>query len=168
MIGLLVVQTLLRAGCGRVIAIDIDQERLAPAHRLGAVEALEAGEVAARRVREMTDGRGAEAVFEVVGNSAALTTALACVRKGGSLTLVGNLSPVVDLGLQSVVTREITVRSSCASCWEYPACLGIIERNEVDLSQLITAVAPLEEGAQWFRRLHDREKGLIKAILTPK
>jgi len=172
-IGLLVVQALRAAGCGRVVAVDIDADRLALARRLGADECLQPGargapaDATGLRVRELTGGRGAEAAFEVVGNTHALSTAVSCVRKGGSVTLVGNFSPSVELGLQAAVTREITLRGSCASCGEYPVCLDMIARKEIDPAALISAVAPLADGPAWFARLAGKEKGLMKVILTP-
>jgi threonine dehydrogenase-like Zn-dependent dehydrogenase len=89
------------------------------------------------------------------------------VRKGGALALVGNFSPEVALPLQSVVTREITLLGSCASNGEYPECLELMGSRRVDVRPLISAVAPLAEGPSWFRRLHDREPGLLKVVLAP-
>ena len=81
--------------------------------------------------------------------------------------MVGNLSPQVDFPLQAVVTRELSLYGSCASQGEYPACLDMIARGAVDVGPLITAVAPLAEGAEWFDRLYRREPGLLKVILNP-
>lgn len=168
MIGLLVVQTLRLAGCGRIIAIDLDPERLALAKRFGADDALRSdSDDVVGRVLGLTGGRGADLAFEVVGISSTLQLAIACIRKGGALGLVGNLSPSAELPLQSVVTRELTLYGSCASRGEYPACLDMIARGAVDVNTMISAVAPLEEGAEWFRRLHEGEPGLMKVILVP-
>ena len=112
-------------------------------------------------------GRGADVAFEVVGVTPALKAAVDVVRKGGSVTLVGNLSAEAGFALQSVVTREITLYGSCASSGEYPACLEMIARGRVNVDALISAVAPLEEGAAWFERLYGKEPGLMKVILTP-
>ncbi|MFW5692897.1 MAG: zinc-dependent alcohol dehydrogenase [Thermoguttaceae bacterium] len=168
MIGLLVVQALRAAGCGQILGVDLDPRRLDLACRLGADAGLRAdttdvpGEVLRR-----TRNRGADAAFEVVGNSAALQTAAACLRRGGRLALVGNLVPEVEFPLQAAVTREWNVYGSCASCGEYPACLNLMARGTVDVRPLISAVAPLAEGAAWFRRLQAGEKGLMKVILQP-
>ena len=167
MIGLLVVQALRKAGCGTVVAIDVDRDRLPMARSLGADLAIGSDADPASAVRDITAGRGADVAFEVVGTTPALGTAVSCVRKGGAVTLIGNLSPSVELALQVAVTREVTIRGSCSSCWEYPACIGLIERGEVDVDSLLSAVAPLGEGPGWFERLHAREKGLMKVVLTP-
>jgi L-iditol 2-dehydrogenase len=161
-IGLLVVQCLKAAGCGGVIAVDPLPERLEVARRLGADEAISPA-----RVHAATAGVGAALAFEAVGVTQALQTAIACLRKGGSLTLIGNVSPAVELPLQTVVTREISLAGSCASAGEYPDCLDMIARGVVDVDALTSAVAPLAEGAQWFGRLAKGAPGLLKVILVP-
>ncbi len=168
MIGLLVVQALRAAGCGRVIAVDLDARRLELACRLGADEGLRSDQVDVRdEVLRRTAGRGAELAFEVVGISATLQAAVACLRKGGQLTLVGNLAVKTDFPLQAAVTRELTVNGSCASCGEYPACLDLMARGTIDVDPLISATAPLTDGAAWFQRLHAANEGLMKVILEP-
>ncbi len=84
------------------------------------------------------------------------------------MTLVGNLSPMVELPLQSVVTRQITLRGSCASNGEYPACIDMLARGAIDVSPLISAVVPLRDAAGWFERLHRQEPGLMKVIVEPE
>jgi threonine dehydrogenase-like Zn-dependent dehydrogenase len=118
-------------------------------------------------IRDQTSGRGADLAFEAVGVNAALQTALASVRKGGRVALVGNVAPKVELALQSVVTREIALLGSCASQGEYPACLDLIAGGRVRLDSLISVRAPLSEGASWFARLYRKEPGLMKVILAP-
>jgi len=168
MIGLLVVQALRLAGCNRVIAIDLDERRLRLAAELGAEVCLNAGKPdVASAVRDYTSGRGADVAMEVVGNTQALQTALASLRKGGILTLIGNLSPKVELPLQSVVTRQIRLLGSCASSGEYPVCIDLLARKAIRVDPLISAVAPLTEGAAWFQRLHGGEPNLMKVILVP-
>jgi L-iditol 2-dehydrogenase len=167
-IGLLTVQALKAAGCSPVIAMDVVPERLDMARRLGAEEALDPGREEVRaRLLELTGGRGADGAVEAVGTSPALRTAVAAVRKGATLVLIGNVSPQVELPLQAVVTREISVHGSCASRGEYPAALELIARGTIDVDPLISAAAPLREGAEWFRRLYAKEPGLIKVVLLP-
>lgn len=168
MIGLLLVQVLRVAGATCVFAVDIEDMRLQLARKLGADYCLQAGtQNITDIIRNATDGVGVDHAFEAVGHSEALEIALGSLRKGGTLTLVGNISPSVVLPLQATVTKEISVYGSCASAGEYLTCLDMIAKKRVQVSPLISAVAPLEQGPDWFERLHRREKGLMKVILTP-
>ena len=168
MVGLLVVQALRAAGCGRILAVDVDQGRLDLACRLGADEGLrpDTADVPAEVFRR-TGGRGADLAMEVVGIAPSVQPAVASLRKGGRLGLVGNLAPKVELPLQAVVTRELTLYGSCSSCGEYPACLDLMGRGAIDVGPLLSAMAPLADGADWFHRLHRGGEGLLKVILEP-
>ena len=167
-IGLLAVQVLKACGCSPVIAVDVDPARLERAGRLGADVVINAGQRnVAEEVRKHVP-RGTEVAVEAVGIAAALRDAVASLRKGGRLALIGNLSPTVDFPLQSVVTREISVNGSCASRGEYPTCLELISRGAVDVDALISATAPLAGGAEWFQRLYRGESGLMKVVLLPQ
>jgi L-iditol 2-dehydrogenase len=168
MIGLLAVQALRVAGCGKIIAVDVDQDRLNLALKLGADVILKADacDVPAE-VKAHTEERGSDIAMEIVGLGSTVKTAVASLRKGGALTLVGNLQPSVELPLQAVVTRQLSLNGSCASSGEYPACLDLMARGAINTDALISATPPLSEGAAWFKRLHNREAGLMKVILRP-
>jgi L-iditol 2-dehydrogenase len=168
MIGLAVVQGLSRSGCGRLIAVDVSGERLALAAKSGATDTINpAKENAGQAILSLTQGRGADVAFEAVGLSATVELALRCVRKGGAAVLVGNVTPQIQFPLQTVVTRELTVHGSCASRGEYPACLDMLARGALQAGPLISAVAPLADGALWFDRLYRKDAGLLKVVLTP-
>jgi L-iditol 2-dehydrogenase len=168
MIGLLVVQALRAAGCGRIFAVDVEPKKLELARRLGAEEGFLADgtDVTAQIVRR-TEGRGADLAVEAVGLPATVAAAIACVRKGGAVGLVGNITPKVELPLQAVVSRELTLYGSCASAGEYPACLEMIARKTIDVEPLISATVPLADAAAWFDRLYRGEEGLMKVIVQP-
>lgn len=168
MIGLLCIQALKAAGCGKLIVVDQVEEKLTLATQLGADLALKSddSELMNKILRE-TASRGADLVFEVVGIDVTVNLAIDCARKGGQVTLVGNLAPEVRFPLQKVVTRQLKIQGSCASAGEYPQCLELIASGKINVDQLISATAPLEEGNEWFHRLYNKESGLMKVILRP-
>lgn len=168
MIGLLVVQAIRLAGAARVIAVDLEDSKLAIAKSLGADETLNPTQCdVVAEVQRLTGGKGADVALEVVGATVTVNTAIECTRKGGAITLVGNLAPQVELPLQAVVTRELSVYGSCASNGEYPECIEYLRRGDIQVEPLITATAKLEEGPEWFARLYDGEKGAMKVVLEP-
>ena len=168
MIGLLLVQAARAAGCDRVIAVDLDKDRLKLAKELGATQSINPLESdTIETILGATAGQGARVSFEVVGSTPTVETAIQATRKGGAVVLVGNLAPQVEFPLQSVVTREITLFGSCASAGEYPKCIELMDKGAIKVSPLISAQATLEEGAEWFDRLYAKEAGLMKVILQP-
>jgi L-iditol 2-dehydrogenase len=166
-IGLLVVQVLKVLGCSPVIAADVDAGKLEWAGRLGADIVIKSGQCDVGREVRRYAPRGVDVAVEAVGVAASLKDAVSALRKGGSLAAIGNLAPSVDFPLQSVVTREIRVCGSCASSGEYPTCLELIGRGVVDVDAMISATAPLAEGAAWFQRLYRGQPGLMKVVLLP-
>jgi L-iditol 2-dehydrogenase len=168
LIGLMTIQ-LLKAttSARRVVAVDVDAGRLTLAREMGADETIDAAGDVPAAVRELTDGRGADVAFEAVGIEPTVRGSVLCVRKGGAVTLVGNIAPDVSLPLQAVVTRQIRLQGSCSSSGEYPECLDLIAAGRVKVDRFISATAPLEDGPAWFERLYRKEPGLMKVILEP-
>ena len=119
------------------------------------------------QVLQLTSGVGIDVAVEAVGRNETVGAAIESVRKGGTVVLVGNISPEVTLPLQRVVTRQIRLQGSCASAGEYPQAMELLATGAIRVKPLITAIAPLDEGPQWFERLHAREPNLMKVVLTP-
>jgi (R,R)-butanediol dehydrogenase/meso-butanediol dehydrogenase/diacetyl reductase/L-iditol 2-dehydrogenase len=168
LIGLLLLDVLKASVSGKIIALDTDESRRKTA-RLRGVDAVfdpADGELN-RNIMELTAGRGVDRVFEAVGATAPIQTALSITRKGGSVTLIGNVSPKIELPLQSVVTRQISLLGSCAIGGEYPLVLDLIARTKIDAASLISKKAPLAEGQVWFDKLYNREDKLLKVVLIP-
>jgi len=166
-IGLLVQQALRAAGCKKVFVTDVDASRLGLSESLGATTTLLSGPDLPNRVADLTDGVGVDAVIEAVGTTQTIALAIDSVKKGGSVVLVGNITPEANIHLQKVVSRQIRLQGSCASAGEYPRAIELVSRREIQVRPLISAVAPLAQGPKWFDRLHAREPNLMKVVLTP-
>ena len=169
MIGLLVLQVLKEAKCPRVYVVDIDDTRLRMARDLGATATINAKTADTNaELQRLTSGEGVDLALEAVGSTPTVKTAIESVRKGGTVVLIGNVAPTIEFPLQVVVSRELTLRGSAASSGEYPQCIDLLQRRAVKVDSLISAVAPLEQGPEWFGRLHAREPNLMKVVLAPK
>ena len=118
-------------------------------------------------MKKRSGGRGADIAFEAVGIESTIQTAINAVRRGATVTLVGNVSPQVKIPLQAVVTQQLRLQGSCAIAGEYPAVLDMIAKGKISVDKMLSATAPLSEGASWFRRIYDKEAGLMKVILNP-
>ena len=167
MIGLLTMQAARAAGAESVFIADIDATRLNLAHSLGVDEAFNlSGPDLTREILERTGGFGADVVLEAVGRKETIATAIDCVRKGGIVTLIGNITPTVEIHLQKVVSRLIRLQGTAASSGEYPEAIDLMGSGKIRVKPLISAVAPLEEGPQWFKRLYAHEPNLMKVVLS--
>jgi L-iditol 2-dehydrogenase len=135
---------------------------------VGATETLLiSGRDLVTEILRLTDGKGVDVVLEAVGRNETIIAAIDSVRKGGTVTLIGNITPEVTIPLQKVVSRQIRLQGSCASSGEYPEAIELLATGAIQVKPLITAVVPLSEGPSWFARLHGGEPNLMKIVLSP-
>jgi L-iditol 2-dehydrogenase len=148
--------------------VDVASDRLKLAGECSATHTIDSSKQdPLNAILQLTSGVGADLAFEAVGINQTIDLTLRCLRKGSTAVLVGNVSPKIEFPLQVAVTRELNVLGSCASNGEYPACLDMLARGALNAKPLLSASAPLKEGAAWFQRLYSREPGLLKVILNP-
>jgi L-iditol 2-dehydrogenase len=167
-IGLLTLLAVARRGHGSVIVTDRSPHRLAFARQLGATLAIDVGTddpVAA--VLESTGGRGADVVFEAVGITATVAQSLAVARAGGNVTWIGNSAPVVELPMQEMVTRELTLRGSYTFDEEFETAIDELASGRIDARRLIERRAPLEDAPALFRELGAGTLDAVKVMLVP-
>jgi len=168
LIGNLIIQLLKTCVSGKIIALDTEASRRETAKSFGADAAFDPlDNDLDKKIKELTQGRGVDRVFEVVGVNEAIKTAVSIVRKGGSITLVGNARPNVEIPLQAVVSRQISLQGSCAICGEYEMTLDLMARRKVNVKALLSATVPLSEGEEWMNKLYNREGNLLKVVLIP-
>ena len=167
-IGLLTLLALRERGIEWVAISDRSAHRLAVATALGASLAIDVGrDDPGQVVREATGGRGADVVFEAVGISATVAQSLALARTGGQVTWIGNSAPLVELPMQDMVTRELTLRGSYAFDGEFEEAIERLAAGRIDVRPLIELTAPLDDGPELFRRLGEGTLDAVKVILIP-
>jgi threonine dehydrogenase-like Zn-dependent dehydrogenase len=167
-IGLFAIQAVRVKGAGTIIALDMKDERLALARQLGADVTINPGtaDVAAEMRRAL--GRpDVDAVLEAVGTEASVKLAMELTKLGGHVTLIGNVTPRIQVNLQDIVSRELTLRGSCAIAGEYRACLDLMAAGRIQAKPLISKIVPLTEGQDAFDALHHGDAGLMKIVLRP-
>ena len=167
-IGLLTLLGARQRGAGSIVVTDRDPHRLEVARMLGADQAIDVGvtdPIAA--IAAATNGRGADAVFEAVGIAATVAQSVAAARPGGHVTWIGNSAPDVELPMQQVVTRELTIRGAYGFVDEFEDAADALAAGWIDARRLIEVVAPLEDGPELFRQLAAGRLSAVKVVLTP-
>lgn len=167
-IGLLTLLAVRRRGVGSVAVTDRSAHRLTTARSLGADMAIDVRTTdPVETVLGMTGGQGADVVFEAVGISATVAQSIAVARTGGQVTWIGNSAPTVELPMQSMVTRELSLRGSYAFTDEFEAAIQELAGRELDVRPLIELTAPLDDAPELFRRLGDGTLDAVKVVLRP-
>jgi (R,R)-butanediol dehydrogenase/meso-butanediol dehydrogenase/diacetyl reductase len=154
---------------GRVVAVDIDRDRLATASALGASETVDASDrELSDLLLELSDGIGFDIVIEASGAPHAPAAAIAGTRRGGRVLLVGLHGEPRAISLTPMITREVdiftTVAHVCDS--DIPAALEVLAGSDVaavTVGPRISLEALVEEG---LRPLAER-RAAGKILVTP-
>jgi threonine dehydrogenase-like Zn-dependent dehydrogenase len=181
-------------GAERVIVIDRYADRLTTARERLGVDTLNYDEVdVADALREMTAGRGPDACIEAVGLEAhgaqpaygydkvkqlarlqtdrptAVRQAIMTCRKGGTVSVVGVFSGLVDkFPLGAAMNKALTLRMGQQHPQRYiPMLLERISAGDIDPSYLATHPMPLEDGPRGYEMFERKEDGCLRAVLQP-
>jgi Zn-dependent alcohol dehydrogenase len=150
-VGLNVVQGAGLAGCEKIIALDTRRKPLELAHEFGATHTIEAsGETILEQVRELTDGRGANYVFDTVGAPATLAQALKLARKGGTIVVTGlsRTDTLASIPLFPFVMQEKRLVGSLYGSGQplkdIPHLVSLYQEGKLKLTELATRTYHLD------------------------
>ena len=167
-VGLAAVRMAVLAG-GRVVAVDISPPKLDLARSLGAAETVNAKEVedVPKALRKITGG-GADTALEVIGNPKTIAQALASVRPGGRVVVVGYTDLEVAVNMGRIMFREIEVRGSLGcGLQDFPKVIELVRSGQIPLGKFVTHTFPLEKINEGLRLLESSEPTLVRAITVP-
>ena len=165
-VGLNVVQCAALAGA-TVIAVDLNDARLALAKRLGARHTINpaATERVDKEVRKLTDG-GVDVAFEVVGNPKTIDLAFNLLRKGGRLVVIGFSHEPVPINAAKLMFYELELAGSLGcGAGLYPEIVALVASGRIDLEPIVSGTFPLEQINDGFDRL--RQGDGVRWVVTP-
>ena len=193
-VGQFAIRSAFMLGAGRVIAIDAVPERLALAEKAGAQTLNFRDHDIHENIRELTQGRGADACIDAVGTEADATAsidsmidrvkvatylgtdrphvlrqAIHCCRNFGTVSIVGVYGGFLDkIPMGSAINRGLTFRMAQTPVQRYlPSLLKRIENGEIDPSFVVTHSGSLEDGPELYKTFNARADGCVKVVLRP-
>ncbi len=168
-IGLLTVANAKLAGASIIIGVDFEQSRLDMALKLGATHTINLRhENLASKVQEII-GQGADVAIDTAGHPAAVQGAVASVKRGGRVVIVG-MSPQdeVPVNISHIVDSEIDLRGVFRYHHTYPASIEILSKKAVDIDQIVTGKYHLNDTAGAFEKALQDKTGTLKIIVYPE
>ena len=167
-VGLMAVIAARELGADRVFALDGLHERLALAAHWGA-EPVDVADEPAARIREATEGRGADAVIEAVGSPQATRLAFNLIRPGGTIAAVGvHTETHLAIAPGEVYDKNLTYCAGRTPARSYmDRLLPLIRSGRYDLGTLISHRLPLSEGARGYELFDRKLEGCTKVVLVP-
>jgi threonine dehydrogenase-like Zn-dependent dehydrogenase len=178
-------------GAGRVIAVDWVDDRLAFARRYAGVETVDFEQVddIVTSLRDLTNGRGPDVCIDAVGLEAsgsplhralgalrlqagaptALEWAIASVRKGGTVSIIGVYGPPWNLlPIGTAMNKGLTLRmGQCHVRRHMSELLGHIQAGRIDARAVMSHRLPLEQAAEAYRMFAEKRDGCVKCVLVP-
>ena len=177
-------------GAGRVIGVDRLPYRLEMAKRAANSETINFEEDnAIERIRDMTQGRGADVCVDAVGleanrklkdklanvvhmqggSIAALELCISAVRRGGVVSVVGVYGMPYDaFPVGQIFDKGIRMAFGQAPVQKYiDELIGILDRDEIKLHDIITHRLPLEQAPNAYKIFRDKEDNCVKVVLKP-
>lgn len=166
-IGLLALLCAKMKGAGQIILVDTDAYRLEFAKKLGATHTINSNQSdPVQMVKTITNGVGADAVFEAVGISATANQSLYIAKNGGNVTWIGNSQPEIQINMQQIVTRELHLRGSYGFTTEFDASLEAIRLNRIDPMVLVEKEISFDEANQMIDDLAKGKEHFIKVLIN--
>ncbi|MFB6892367.1 S-(hydroxymethyl)mycothiol dehydrogenase [Kitasatospora sp. NPDC056327] len=149
------------AGASKVIAVDIDDRKLATAEKLGATHTVNSKSTdAVEAIRELTGGHGADVVVEAVGRPETYQQAFYARDLAGTVVLVGVPTPEMklELPLLDVFGRGGALKSSwygdCLPSRDFPMLIDLYLQGRLDLGAFVSETIGLDAVEQAFERMH--------------
>jgi len=170
-VGLSAVLAARAAGAGRIVALDLSEEKLAVARELGAHIAHNAGDPdCVRHILEATAG-GVHAAVETAGSPRALRTAYEVTRRGGTTVAAGMPGPEAEVTLShlSIAAQERTLKGSymgsCVPSRDIPRYMAMFKNNELPVDRLLTRTIGFDGLNEAMDRLDDAKT--VREVLLP-
>jgi threonine dehydrogenase-like Zn-dependent dehydrogenase len=156
-------------GAARVIAVDLDDERLARAAKLGCDTVDPSRENLAERVLAVTDGLGADASIEAVGREDLIAQAAGVTRPGGRIAVIGVIgAPVATVPWFLLFMKNLSLRTGLVNPQVHvQKLLALIERGRLDPTVIISHRLPLSDGPRGYEIFAGHKENALKVVLSP-
>lgn len=151
----------------QIIAIDTDAKRLEVAKELGATETVDSSkEDPVAKVKALTDGKGCDSVIEAVGIPATFDLCQQLLAPGGVLANVGVHGTKVDLHLQNLWDKNISITTRLVDTVTTPMLLKLVQSGKIQPSQLITHRFKLSDMEKAYETFGEASKhGALKVVI---
>jgi D-xylulose reductase len=166
-IGMLTALAALAAGCSRVIISDVQQPKLDRAAHLGHITAVNVSrENLNLYVKELTDGWGADLVFEASGNARAAARVFEPLCPGGRVVFIGMPGDPIDYDVVAAQVKEARVEHVFRYAHVFPRALALMDAGRVNVKPLITDTFPFTDSVRAFEFASKMPATSVKAQIV--
>ena len=169
-IGLVTMLACKAHGAGQIIVADLVDARLEKAKELGATAVINSKNTDVfKEVKRLTNGRGADVVFETAGSPVTIAQTPFLVRRGGTITLVGLASQEeITYNFAQIMDKEATIKSVFRYRNIYPKAIAAVSSGAIDVKKIVTHEFDLDHIQEAFDEAVNNKTDLVKAVIKVK
>ncbi|SDH21462.1 NAD(P)-dependent alcohol dehydrogenase [Marvinbryantia formatexigens] len=166
-IGLVTMMCCKAHGASRIIVADLVDARLEKAKELGATDVINSGKVDVfEEVKRLTDGKGADKVFETAGSPVTIAQTPFFVKRGGTIVLVGiSAKEEITYNFAQIMDKEATIKSVFRYRNVYPQAIAAISSGAIPVAKIATHEFDLDHIQEAFEEAINNKTDLVKAII---
>lgn len=166
-IGICIIMSLLANGCREIFSADLSEFRNEYSEKIGVRKSFNPlNDNYVHDIKEMTDNKGVDMVFDTTCNEMAIQSAFDIVKKGGNIVFVGVSSRKdMPIDISQMLKKEITVRSSFRYSNKYPLAIELIKNKLVDINKIITNHYKIHELSKALETAKSNKDNVIKIII---
>ena len=166
-IGLVTLLACKAHGAGNIIVADIVDARLEKAKELGATHVINSKETdVLTEIGKLTNGKGADKVFETAGSPITIAQTPFVVTRGGTITLVGiSAQEEINYNFAQIMDKEATVKSVFRYRNIYPKAIEAVSSGTIDVNGIVTHEFDLEHIQEAFEEAINNKTDLVKAVI---
>ena len=164
-IGIVTAMAAMAGGCSKVIVADVVQEKLDLATSLGMIAVNATRDDLNEIVRRITEGWGADIVFEASGSEAALSKVFEPLCPGGRVVFIGMPAHPVPVDMVSAQVKEARIETIFRYAHAYPAAIRLTETGKVNLKPLVTDRYRFEDSIKAFEYAANPRPSSVKTVI---
>lgn len=154
-------------GPSEVVAVDLLDYRLEVAKTIGSVPINPKREDPIKKIKEMSEGRGADVCIEAVGTKATLEGCLKAVRPCGTVSVLGNFFEPVELNFNDIYNKHTALHSGDVHLRYIPDLMRLVQSKKIDTTFLNTHSMPLGQGEEAYQMFDGKKDNVLKILLKP-
>ena len=166
-IGMVTALAALAGGCGRVIITDVEQPKLDLASRLGPITPVNIRQQSlVEVVKELTDGWGADVVFEASGNARAAASTIEPLCPGGRIVFIGMPGEPISFDVVAAAAKEARIETIFRYAHVYPRAVALLSSGRIDVKPLLTNQFAFEQSVEAFDFAVHMPPSSVKVSIT--
>lgn len=165
-IGLVTLLSLKSMGVTDITVVDLFDIRLDKAMELGAARVINGKETdVIEEYMKITEGRGADFVYETAGSAVTTGQSVSLVKRGGTIMMIGNVVGETKFNFQLLVDKEVTILSNFRYRNIYAVAIDAVASGTLPIDKIISTIYDFEDTQKAFEDCISNKQSMVKAVV---